>query len=653
MEKVETRALSTDAPSLRNREAMELKRARFLPMFELVLPSVVIVILLWIGDAECPEPVYRYLRSQQSTVQVAVQVVAHALALLQASSLCATFNLSTRLRFLKHPTSLRDLSLWIAISTARVDLNLPRPLLTLNAIFVLATLLPGALWAGALSPLFVLKTRKLGDVVLPAFTNGTESRAIWDSQFRTRFGHQVWNINDNCTVVNDARGLVPSCPVPTLQGPLLLSASSASTLDGEPRKHSKLDNPTWEYIGRSFGAGSSTGHANESLADDKILSYSYTEFGYVTNVSCIQNSTSDFRFRLIESMNHDMTPAEYQYTHHPELEFDHAEPMILARLSTYLAEGYLPNSIMGAPEYFPVISWRKDYKSLATWAAIVTAGRNMVAVAVGNDRYQELDKIQCEVFFVPTAFNVTMNRSQHSIIVEPQSSITAHDVDPTGHLQANVIHSLNLLSRMTPSLYVSVLGETLSRNVERMQKQQPYRNRSEVVTSAVAESFTAILDDILVAYGASQIVNAHDATASATHGVVEAAQIGQPLYRNLVLALNTLIAMVVAFEAARTKCWRSLTRLNYLDSKSMIIAASAGGGGIAEVVASRHDAGETGWVADPSDPIARGVRVEWRPCSRSLDGTEMGAIVKARDYGVVVGMRERRGRELGEAVKLV
>lgn len=130
----------------------------------------------------------------------------------------------------------------------------------------------------------------------------------------------------------------------------------------------------------------------------------------------------------------------------------------------------------------------------------------------------------------------------------------AEDIDPSGHLRANVMHSINLLSRMSPSLYVSVLGETLNRNMERMQKQRPNLNITEAVTSAVADFFTAIIDDILVAYGASQIVNAQDTTPTIARGLTEATQIGHPFYRSSVLMLNFLVILTGLFETARTRC---------------------------------------------------------------------------------------------------
>ena len=599
-------------------------------MIDLLLPTAAILTLLWIGDRGSTESFYSYLKKDQATIQIMVQIVSHALAALQVSSMCATFNLSTRFRFLRRSISLNDLSLWTALSTTRVDPNLPPFHLAVTLAFMAATLVPGALWAGALSPLYVLKTQELGEQLLPAFTDWT--RANWDSQFQVR-GPRVWNINDNCTVINDARGLVPSCPVPTLQGLLLLSASSATTLGGAPRKHSKLDNPNWEYIGRSFGTGSSVGQTNDNITDDRVLYYSYTENGYVANVACIQNSTSDFYFRLIRYTDQNISASEYQKTHHPNLEFNHSLPPTQSELSTYFAEGYLPNSFMGVPELYPVISWHKEYENIAAWATSTNYDRNMIAIAAGTKLYQELNQTQCEVFFTPMAFNVTVNRSQQSIAVEAQTSVEAQDVEPTGHLQANVMHSINLLARMSPSLYVSVLGETLSRNVERMQKQKPHLKLTEAVTWAVAESFAAIIDDILVAYGASQLLHSQDTTLSAARGVVEAVQIGQPVYRHLIFALNSLMILIVVFEAAHTRCWHRLTKFDYLDPKSVVIASSAGGGGIAKAVLDEHHEKGTDWVADPSDPVASAMRVEWN-LNSTLGDTQTMAIVKAKECGV-------------------
>ena len=625
----------------RNQDAKESKLVRLLPLLELMIPTATSLLLYCFGDWQSTGIIHGLVKNNQATSQSLVQIISHIPGLLQVSSLCAVMNLSMRYRIMHGSVALQVLSFLVASSTARIDFYLPRRLLLLNGAFVAATFLPAALWAPAISPMTVLKSQELGHQLLPAYTEGT--RAYWDSQFQVRGpGRNVYNINDHYSLINDKRGLVPSCPVPTLQGLLLLSASSATTLDGGPRNHSKLDNPNWEYVGRSFGAGSSVGKPDEGIVDDRVLYYNYTESGYLADVSCIKNSTSNFHLRLEQSVQNNTSISEYQRTYHPDMPFNHSWdswPDIWLTYSIYYLDGYLPNSIIGTPELYPSISWHEGYENITAWAAVANSDRNMIAVAAGSRLYREPDQIQCEVFFRPTVFDVTVSRIQRSIAVEAQPSVKAEDIDPDGHLRANVMHSINLLSRMSPSLYVSVLGETLNRNVERMRKQRPGLNLTQSVTSAVADSFTAIIDDILVAYGASQIVNAQDTTSTVAHGLMEATQFGHPLYRSSVLVLNFLVILIVLVEIARTRCWKYLTRFNILDIKSAIVAASAGESGIVKAVWARHRSKGTRWAGDPTDVVVRETMVDLGSHS-TLSHVEIPAIVIASDKALV----ERRGR---------
>lgn len=625
----------------RNQDAKESKLVRLLPLLELMIPTATSLLLYCFGDWQSTGIIHGLVKNNQATSQSLVQIISHIPGLLQVSSLCAVMNLSMRYRIMHGSVALQVLSFLVASSTARIDFYLPRRLLLLNGAFVAATFLPAALWAPAISPMTVLKSQELGHQLLPAYTEGT--RAYWDSQFQVRGpGRNVYNINDHYSLINDKRGLVPSCPVPTLQGLLLLSASSATTLDGGPRNHSKLDNPNWEYVGRSFGAGSSVGKPDEGIVDDRVLYYNYTESGYLADVSCIKNSTSNFHLRLEQSVQNNTSISEYQRTYHPDMPFNHSWdswPDIWLTYSIYYLDGYLPNSIIGTPELYPSISWHEGYENITAWAAVANSDRNMIAVAAGSRLYREPDQIQCEVFFRPTVFDVTVSRIQRSIAVEAQPSVKAEDIDPDGHLRANVMHSINLLSRMSPSLYVSVLGETLNRNVERMRKQRPGLNLTQSVTSAVADSFTAIIDDILVAYGASQIVNAQDTTSTVAHGLMEATQFGHPLYRSSVLVLNFLVILIVLVEITRTRCWKYLTRFNILDIKSAIVAASAGESGIVKAVWARHRSKGTRWAGDPTDVVVRETMVDLGSHS-TLSHVEIPAIVIASDKALV----ERRGR---------
>ena len=175
-----------------------------------------------------------------------------------------------------------------------------------------------------------------------------------------------------------------------------------------------------------------------------------------------------------------------------------------------------------------------------------------------------------------------------------------------------------------------MLGETLSRNVERMRKQKPHLNETEAVTSAVAESFTAIVDDMLVAYGASQILIAQDTIPNVAHGLVEAVQLGQPFYQKSVLMLNFLIILTVVFEIARTRGWEKLPRFNVFDIKSVIVATSEGGNGIAETVYARHRSQGSHWNGNTTDASVGETAVKLDLRSTIARG-ETTAIVKAED----------------------
>lgn len=87
------------------------------------------------------------------------------------------------------------------------------------------------------------------------------------------------------------------------------------------------------------------------------------------------------------------------------------------------------------------------------------------------------------------------------------------DPEPSGNLTFIVVASLNFLSRMSNSLYTSVRGDALTANRARVQ-QSLNRDDELTTTTSVADSFTAIMDTIFVACGASQLVNPQDTPES-------------------------------------------------------------------------------------------------------------------------------------------
>jgi hypothetical protein len=352
------------------------------------------------------------------------------------------------------------------------------------------------------------------------------------------------------------------CPIPYLQGPILISASFASSFTGEPRKHSKIDHPSWSYRGRSYGVGSSSGWISPSISH--ALVYNYTEFGYAARVYCIKNSSSNFGIMLV-----------------PE-ERDER------RVAVWEVAGYLPNSVPGNREHYPSITWgtkgATEKPNLLAWSAVVNNHtelpemKNMIAIAAGEP-YVEFNQTQCSVFFQPAMFKVSVNASEQVVSVTPEREGEGEDIEKTGRLTSIVIWSLNLLSRMTPSLYESTLANTLQGNVATMlARHAKYPDETmteeELRLRAIEESFEAMIDDILVSIAASQIIYANSTISVPVTMKVQGLRIGQERYIVYILMINVVLLVGAWFEVGRTGVWEGLTGWNYVDIKSVMAACN-------------------------------------------------------------------------------
>ncbi|MCJ1379443.1 hypothetical protein MMC17_002544 [Xylographa soralifera] len=412
-----------------------------------------------------------------------------------------------------------------------------------------------------------------------------------------------------------------------MQGLLLSSASSATTTTGAPRDHSKNDNPDWVYRGRSYGVGSSQGLSSVSSlpSGSRLEAYNYTEVGYVATIDCYQNRTSEYYF----------TPNNNA-----------------SDVTIWHVEGYLPNSAPDNPEKYPVLSWSTGPGSIGilTWSAVVNNNRNMIAIAAGG-AYTSLNQTHCSVTFTPSNFTVAVNTTAQSIRVDPQAvaNPVPTDIEPTGRLTANAMYSVRLLSYMSTSLYVSVLGETLFHNIETMRARPGNHDSAgdtpSVVNAAIADSFAAVLDDILVAYGAAQLVLANDSTAVPITGVYQAVRIGQNTYIYATLAINIVLLVAVAIEMVRTQLWHRLPDFDYLNIARVIVAASAGGTVLADEVTKREAMGRGSGTRYGEEGTAVRIRVRTKRGDRA-------AIVVAKEGEA--GMREaRRGSGDAAAVSLL
>lgn len=172
------------------------------------------------------------------------------------------------------------------------------------------------------------------------------------------------------------------------------------------------------------------------------------------------------------------------------------------------------------------------------------------------------------------------------LIVTPTAS-EADDIDPTGALTSNVMNSINLLSRMSNSNYVSVRGEAIQKNFLSA-RQRVGCDDEDVVLSSVQDSMTAMIDDILVGYGVSQIAYTNDAREITAQVLVQGMSIGRPFYIYLIFAINCILLFVLCFEAFRTQRWSDLPTFDYANVKCAIFAASHGKDSLADDIYTRN-----------------------------------------------------------------
>ncbi|KAK4541110.1 hypothetical protein LTR36_008335 [Oleoguttula mirabilis] len=459
---------------------------KLLPILAACVPLVVAAFLIAQSSHRYRGDLVDFVSKNRSATQIVVQILSHGLGLSQTYSVHASEQLSFRLRLFQAPARLEDLAFGVALTTGRIDSLLAKLHCSITIAAVAACVIPGALWAGALTPLFVSAAVSHNSTMpIPAYTKASAS--IWDAEFQME-GNELWNRVQNCSGV----GLITNCPVPALQGLLLSSAGSASTADGSPRLHSKNDSPQWSYVGRSYGVGASIGlSAATRGSTGSVYSLSFIEYGYATSMSCVYNTTSAYSLQLLTDT--DIGPTS---------------------LSMYEAGGYLPNSFnngigKGTGEAYTVASSSSDDTNILAWSARAIGGDNYVSVGTGAGRYTEFNTTQCKVVFTPSTFNITANLTSKTITVTPIRRLdNVTSLLPNATITTNAMNSLNLLSRMSGTLYTSLLGDTLTRNLATIVGGDPQSALdllNATVLGSLQDSFTAILGDVLVAYGAAQI----------------------------------------------------------------------------------------------------------------------------------------------------
>jgi hypothetical protein len=508
--------------------------------FGLLITSVVSAVLVaaeqrdWVLSSS----LYDFVDKNRASTQIIVQLLSNVFALFQVTMLCTLVNRATRLRFNSTKTSLDSLRFWSHLCAPRMSWSLPLEYLIPLLLFIAVTVIPSAIWAGALSPIEVSKTRT-SSIMVPSYDNSSLIR-----EYPSEFGSVPQKLK-----VKNSRGIFSYAVGITMEGALLSTASSATTVDGSPRKHVKLDNSGFTYIGRSYGVGAAAGLTDDIIVNDAFTeSYAYQETGYNADINCIHNSSTDFVL-----ISDDIS--------------------IL-----WEATGTLPNS-NGRPEISAYIG-RDDAPSIVAIGVAATQanGTKYVGITAGSN-YAFLNTTQCSVDYIPTLFNITIGVKAKNITVLPISS--SKDINPDGNISHTATRQLELISNDQTNLYQSLLGNSFMSSIGNYNISQA--NSSTPPTEAasslagVTNAISAMLDDILVGYASAQLMVGNHSTVAEVVVTTTALQVGQRAYIYTMFALNLVLIIVTFEEAIRTMFWKELRKWNYMDIDAVIASSWKGG----------------------------------------------------------------------------
>ena len=124
-------------------------------------------------------------------------------------------------------------------------------------------------------------------------------------------------------------------------------------------------------------------------------SYNYTEIGYMVNVTCSFNSSSDWRIRTIAG---------------PE------SSLIVP--AVYLCAGATPDHAIDWQLKYSMEEGDANVVAMNAHASHIESEREgIVTIAAGHGNYSALNNTQCSVKFLPNLFKVYVNATASTIAV--------------------------------------------------------------------------------------------------------------------------------------------------------------------------------------------------------------------------------------------
>lgn len=548
---------------------VENNTRKFLPALLLTTTTSVSAVLVALRHRWSTGALDNFVVHNRDTTALVVQILSSILGLCQFYAACSALNFSTRLHLEKRSVSLQTLNFWSAIVAPRMDFSLSILMLVPLSIWCMVVQVPGALWAGALTPLFVTVAMETGYISVPAYP--LNASKFWDNEYvRYSDGHVDRYII--CTKTSDTPSwtgpFVSTCPDLDFIASLIASTGSAtSTSDSSPWVHPSMINRDWSFVGRSYGVGSTPGLLDlPNAMPVPFTAYNYIENGYFTKVTCAKNESAAYTVKSLGVFGNTTD----------------------TKLELWVANGTLPNSVPGSFESYPLATYTASNRgNIFAWSAVVNNGQNMIGVATppGTWYDNQFGKMQCTVEFQPSLFAVAVNLTTKTTMVTPISTIHGQnitDIEPTGNLTAHVMLSLDRLSRISSQFDISTLGDPIGWNVLNVNLSMQNLTYGEAHARGLENSITALLDNLLGAFGAVELVIANSTKQTPFFGSYEAVKIGSDKYIFATLGVNIVLLLSFVAEIVRTRFWRGLTKFDYSDMKSVIVASSAGGTSIAD-----------------------------------------------------------------------
>ena len=539
----------------------------------------------------------------RANIQTSVQVVSHLLGLAHILVLTTCLSNRTRLRFESRSVSLDRLQWWSTMSSQRIDWSLPPQFLCFSILFVAASFIPAALWAGAITPILI--TKMVPSTISTSFYQPDPSSTSWNNSWAP------FRANVSYT---DA-GSFSYSPGVASSGLILNNAAAAISTNDTIVKHSKNDLTQYFYKGRSYGVGASPGLVDPPGNNSSLKSYTYSEIGYQASVACIKNTSSLWGWIISQNFTGDANP------------------------SILFANGSFPD---GANDNYAQMGYSLSDTIVSLSGHTNTEG-GFLAIA-GGSQYAELNYTQCAIEFVPTNFTIGVDVVQRVINVTVKVAGTdIIDMDPTtsngrfseygciggicinrmrtgrrglGLIASQVMKGITSLTRINASLWTSVVGDALYDNIGNAKAAQRHGlidqnlGTDNLSLYAITTSVESIIDDILLGLSSSQIVITNSTKPTPAIAQIGAVRLGQASSIYAITTVNLLLIALSVYEIIRTHGWRHLLVFDYRDIKSVIIATSLQGSAIAEHSSTEHEKAGIEWIGDPADRIAGGIQVK-------------------------------------------